>query len=226
MQNHRTIKLALILTVLVMIVGGFKKCDSSDGVFRGTLSEKKKSVTAKGVKVGSATKINPALLPLIDQGIDDLFRIAAAPPNNYAIPISHPDFKVWLFPRSNKCINPAFLVDATGSPYEGSEWDKNPDPNKCEICAAGMTIFHTNGPGMLVVDDPGIMRTIVRYESEHGLLFYVDRVRFSATMYHPPPHPILGEGDALAASEVAHLVFATKDIPFNDAERICLMLTK
>lgn len=192
-------KKIIVTSLLIILISLGASCDDED-VYKGRLSEKYIEYSTKGVRVASRYKINNGLLPLIDQGLDDLFRIASNPPNSYEIPRTHSDYNVWLLPRSNKCISPGFLVDATGSPYEGSEYDKDPSPDRCLICAAGMTIFtgtigNPERPGMIIVDDPGTVRLVTRYEGEHSLLFYVDRPRYNATMYHPPPHPILIDGE-------------------------------
>ena len=112
----------------------------------------------------------------------------------------HAAYEIFIFPRSNKCINPAFLVDGVGSPYDQSEWDKNPEVGKVELCVAGMTIRGgrpgegtVGRPGMVITDDIGSMVNVVRYEAEHNILMEVDVLKYLETRYHGEGtgHPIL-----------------------------------
>ena len=195
----------ILISVLMFLTLAAVGCGDDKGVFHGEIYEKHRTITAKGVQVRSGQEIPTALLPEIDAGLDDLFRIAAGPPNGYAGFSTHANYTVWLMPRSPKCVNPSFLIDASHTVYEGSEWDKNPDPEICELCVAGMLILNGTLPGMMVADDLGQMRTIVRYEGEHNLLLEVDRERFAATQYHIGPnsgHPILGEGESLVGPRI------------------------
>lgn len=203
-------RIILSLLLVAFISTGFKCGGGSkdDGVFRGTLYSNHTRLTADGATIASRTPISAAFSPLVDAGFADVNRIASLPPNNYDVsdlPASR--YRVWLFPRSSLCENPGFVVDATGSPYEGSEWDKDPSPTRCLICAAGMTIMQgfptITGPGMVITDDMGIMRTIVRYEAEHSILFYKDSARYVETQYHTngQGHPILGEGPPVSIAE-------------------------
>lgn len=174
------------------------KCDSkptNDGIFRGKLFIDNQLRTPQGAEVFSGYAINTELLPLIDAGINRLNEIASAAPNNYSNLASPSAYKVYLFPRSPRCENPAFLIKANTSQNDGSIWDKDERPGKVALCAAGMVVGSESNE-MLVVDDAGIMPTIVRYEGEHLALFHVHRERFEATKYHSATsyHPILGEG--------------------------------
>lgn len=173
---------------------------SSEGVYRGSFRTDNEAKTPKGVRVVSGQRIDASILPIIDAQLDDLFAIASAAPYNYSGFSTHAAYMVAVFPRSNLCQEPAFLIDATGSPYEGSEWDKDPSPTRCLLCAAGLTFRNgaspnsVGSPGMVVTAD-GIKSTpIVRYEGEHNLLVEVDREKFNATQYHTGTnggHPIL-----------------------------------
>lgn len=203
--------------------GGIKVPDGE--IYNGVTYERETLMTPAGAKIGWNKSINPAFGPLVDGGLSDLNWIASSPPNNYDVsdmPASR--FTVWLFKRSSFCINPAFLVNATGTPYEGSEWDKDPSPNRCLVCAAGMTIFkgypNPHSPGMVITDDMSIMRTIVRYEGEHGLLFFKDPLRFSQTIYHTDGqgHPILGNGPPEFSA------LAMKPLPFKDFKFVSIEL--
>jgi hypothetical protein len=238
MNPTKPIGFFIIALLLFVFVTAFKCGGGYDeGVYGGVLYSNHTLLTPAGATIASRNSIDPAFGPLIDAGIEDVNRIASAPPNNYDVsdlPASR--YRVWLFPRSPLCENPAFLVNATGSPYEGTEWDKDPRPDRCTICAAGLTIFQgfpqPTGPGMVITDDVGIMRTIVRYEAEHSILFYKDGERFNATQYHTngQGHPILGEGPPVGEAKVVRI---PEDIVVPGGERLavkgkdaCIILTK
>jgi hypothetical protein len=186
-------------------------------IFQGRLYQNKQLKTPDGATIYAKSDVDAAFGPLVDAGLHDAFRIAAAPPNNYDMSRFTVDwYKVWLFPRSSHCENPAFLVDATGSSYEGSEWDKDPSPNRCLVCAAGMTMMYglpIDGPGMVITDDMGIMRTIVWFEAEHSILWYVDPERYNATQYHDHDHghPIMGYGPP-SSEKFAAWITKNKDL--------------
>src|SRR6185369_6703550 len=118
---------------------------SDKEIFHNEIDTDHSAVTPKGIQVKAGKNIDPALLPLFDQGLADLFRIASDKkygyrpcPGEAPCFTLHNSYTIYLFPRSPHCQDPAFLVDATGSPYEGSEWDKDPSPSRCLLCAAGM----------------------------------------------------------------------------------------
>lgn len=238
------------LLVFILPVLGLKGCPKkvpfhtdNDGVYRGKLYEDKKLTTPKGIQMVSKFAINPELAPLADLGIDDLLKVASAPPNNYDVSdMPHSRFKIWIFPRSSKCIEAAFLVVADGTPYDGTEYDKDPAPGKTLLCAAGMTVMQglmADHPGMVVTDDKAMMRRIVRYEGEHSVLFYKDAQRYVDTQYHVGTdmgHPILGDGPpglldgsgmALKAVEVISPAdfSPAEDIHVKAGDKFCVVLT-
>ena len=231
-------KFFLILFVLVFATLGFK-CGKSgggnpdDGVFRGRLYKDQRAVTTKGATVFSRTAVNSQLLPLVDEGLDKLFDVSSRL-NNYTTGLNHNQYNVYLFPRSFKCENAAFLVSADGSPYDQSEWDKDPRPGVCTLCAAGMMV-DPNDYGMLVVDDVAIMPVIVRYEGEHLILYHNDRERFTATMYHiGSGHPIMPDDSGNRAVQKSFkelsitlqetVKFGEKTLP--KGTQVCILLTK
>lgn len=177
----------IILALIVAFSLGFRGCgDKDDGVYRGSYSTKNRAKTPKGVNVVSANKINTALFPLIDAGIDTLY--AAARTEGYP-GLSHSAFTVALFPRSPECINPGFLVAANGSVYDQTEWDKDTRPWYVTLCAAGL---HPGGNVMIVADDSSHMHNIVNWEGEHVVLLNFDSARWAATSgLHN--HPIFGQ---------------------------------
>lgn len=239
MKKIFTLFISFISAIILFVFSACpsKKTSDEKGTFRGTLYENVKKNTAKGVRVYSANNIDEALLPAIDAGLDKLFKIATSAPNNYPVNVGHNGYNVWLFPRSPKCINPSFLVNADGSPYDNGEFDKDPRPGVVRVCAAGMMVDGL-GYGMLVVDDLATMPTIVRYEGEHIVLLHHDPDRFAATMYHTDnSHPIMPDTDGSFASDdlqnVKNISFSLpEDLKFKDrlfaakGSTICVLLSK
>lgn len=179
-----------------------------DGVFRGMLPNTTQGKTPKGVTIKAYGKVDTRAYAQIDQGLDVAFDIAERV-YGYTGFKRHASYTVYIFPRSQKCINPAFLVDGTGSPYDQSEWDKNPEPGKIELCAAGMMMrdglpgdTDLGNPGMVITDDIGQMANAVRYEAEHNILIECDIPKFLATRYHTQGqgHPILPDSNELVVS--------------------------
>lgn len=234
MKNFTTFALLLLVSVVVFAAGcPIKKKTSGrwvdDGVFRGKLFEKHSAKTPKGIPVHSGDAISQDVLPRIDAGIDKLFRIAAAPPNSYDVSdMTHSYFNVWLYRRAPSCTDAAFLVEATGSPYADTIWDKDPRPGHAMVCAAGMNV-NEEGGGMVLVNDVDMLETVARYEGEHLLLYRKDRKRWTDTMYHADGtgHPLLGEEQGTASHKneviapdlhVVHFEYAGKPH--------CVLLTK
>ena len=143
-----------------------------------------------GVRVLSATPIDESLFASIDAGLSDVRERAAHPPNNYTNIPTHGQFSVGLWPRSNKCINPGFTTRLPdGNPWDGTEYDKDPEPGKVLLCVAGLAPAYGNSQGgiptgtygVLVVNDAGIMRQITDFEAEHELLYALDINKWMAT---------------------------------------------
>lgn len=195
MRKFQLVNILITIALLTMAL----KCNKSDGadsgIYRGRLFTNHQMVTPQGASVFSRTAINAELLPHIDAGITRLNEIATAEPNNYDNLAEPSEYKVYLFPRSPRCENPAFLIETNGGFYDGGEFDKDPRTGFVAICAVGL-VTGTSDYSMLVVDDAGVMSQIVRHEGEHILLWHADHPRFLATMYHDATnyHPILGDG--------------------------------
>jgi hypothetical protein len=182
------------------------------GFYRNNFQTDYKERTSKGALVVSGKSIDPAILPMIDAQLDKLFDVARSygyqdnttPGDNHFM--LHASYRIALFDRSPRCENPAFVVDASGSPYEGTEWDKDPSPSRALICAAGMMFrdnippggvnYYKGTPGLLVTVDGIKTSEIVRYEGEHNVLLEADQEKFAQTQYHTGSgggHPILPE---------------------------------
>lgn len=239
------IKSFLIVFVLALAALGFKcggggsKDNPDDGVFRGQVYTDHAATTAKGAKLYSRNPVDAILLPLADEGLDTLFRIASAAPNNYTTGLAHSLYTIYLFPRSPRCESPAFVLDASGSPYDQTEWDKDTRPGKVLLCAAGMMAGGSQY-SMIVAGDASIMREIVWFEAEHLILFNNDYPRFQETMYHTGGngHPILRDSEGEFSKkttdngyqEYSYKLSENLEISDNQilakGTRICALLTK
>ena len=187
------ISLSFICFAVMLLVN----CGSDTGVYKGVRFSNH-TKTAKGVSVYGPTTADDQTKRLIDAGLDTVFQIAAGPPNNYTGFTGHDTYTVWLQQRSSRCEQAGFLVDATGSPYEGTVYDKDPAANRCLICAAGMMMLNNGRPGMVVVNDPAVISTVVQYEGEHNILWQTDLPRYQQTQFHTGSgHPILGGSGSL-----------------------------
>ena len=222
------LRTALLLTITIIIAAAFS-CDKDPSVLKmGSLPNKVKSSTAAGVRVQSNQPVSEAVKTKIDAGISKAFATAEAEPNNYSGFKRHDTYTVWLMPRSSKCTQAGFLIDASGTEYEGSYWDKDPSPNRCLICAAGMMLTHNFQPGMILVDDAATVENAARFEAEHNILWEVDMLRFAATQFHQEGqgHPILGDGPpSKAATLTAPVAFSGSGISVRKGDAFCVLVT-
>lgn len=224
-----------------------------DPTYTGSLSDKYAVTSPKGVVIHSGTSIAANVPQIVDQQLDDLFRIAQAPPNNYK-PCpggtyddpnancfsTYATYHVWLVPRAPQCETPGFTVLQDSAPWpdgydnDPNGWDKDPRPGHTLLCVAGF--MATGGsqmkglqaPGMAVVDAIDQM-PIIRYEGEHNLLAQADPNRYGATQFHTGTnggHPILGNGPATMKGRMAPA--RMPDIPkkVTDAHGDQLLITK
>lgn len=185
-------------------------CPSSgDPEFTGRLSSKHSVKSPKGVTINSGLEIPSAIPPAADRGLDKVFSIAEAPPNNYHNFKRHSHYTIWLFPRNReKCQQAAVyrFYDRT-TVYDQGPFDKDPRPGKTGLCFAGFMLRQNIGPagplgdpGMLIVDDAQTVETVVWYEAEHNILLESDGPRYALTAdLHD--HPILGYGPPPAPCE-------------------------
>jgi hypothetical protein len=249
-------KLKLIAFLIVLAFTGLAfKCSSGgpQPTFTGALSDKYQAKTAKGADVHSGKKIDPQALVAVDAGLDRLFEIAAAPPNNYSGFTLNDTYTIWLLTRAAACVNPGFTeivyspawpdgYDETYTDDPANHWDKDPRPGSTLLCVAGFMALKGGGngvpgsPGMGVVDDLAQLPTIVRYEGEHNLLLQVDSERYAATQYHYGAnggHPILGDGNSFK-SESLPKGYAFIDVrklslgqgfAASDVQIICVLVT-
>ncbi len=202
----RRISLFSTFLLIALAAAAFKCGGSSDGSsssgnaeWNGMLPGRFQAVTPMGVKVRSDRPINERLFSDIDAGLSDTFATASTPPEHYDGFQRHSAYTVGLFPRSSLCQQAGFTIRADGSEWDGTDYDKDPRPGRVLLCIAGIAGQYATGMsgtvggsrGMLVVEDADIMRTIIRFEAEHEVLFEVDEARYDATSgVHA--HPLLG----------------------------------
>lgn len=206
MESWAWIVIGITVAVLGFFIWRSRRRDLSK--FTGRLPEDYRATSPKGVSVASARRITPAHLAAIDAGLDLAFQIAGSV-ERYSGFSGHNGYKVWLFPRSPKCTDAGIYQDVSGTGgWDQTEFDKNPEVGKIGICFAGKMIRHglrpgansTVGlPGMVVVDDLGLLETAVYNEAEHNILIECDGPRFERTSgVHS--HPIFGSAQTLRAS--------------------------
>lgn len=195
--------------------------------FRGLMSNKHTATSPKGVRIFSPNPITNQGAA-IDRGLDKAFAIAEAPPNNYSVFTRHNTYTVYLWPRSNKCQNPAiYQFWDRATVYDQTEYDKDPRVGKTGLCFAGIQKFNGTAsrnenpdirPGMLIVDDASTIETVTWYEAEHNILIQADYPRWIATKdLHL--HPILG-----SAAGGSNFAVAEFDLP--RGERLHGLITK
>ncbi|MBX3288403.1 MAG: hypothetical protein KF855_03565 [Acidobacteria bacterium] len=199
-------------------------CDKDrQGEYTGQWKVQSRASTPKGVKVESTSKkIDPRVLPEIDKGLDRLFEIASKPPYNYKLKRTHKDYQVTLFPRSPKCSTPGMITTAYQKAFDQTQWDKDPRPGHTALCFAGALMVQPGMlPGMIVVDNIGIMAEIVHWEGEHNVLLYHDPIKFNATKGNHN-HPLLPDGSGNFAPEVTRTAVWTG----YDGKEYCVLPVK
>lgn len=184
--------------------------DRVDVVQPGSYSTEYGTRSLKGVQIYSSRPIDSRVPALADAGLDTLF--AAARSYGYLQGLDHSSYIVSLHPRSSRCQNPGFLIDAgSSSPWDQTEWDKDKRPGKALLCVAGMlppiTIVEaqqTSSYLMQVVDDLNIIETVVRFEGEHWILLTNDNERYKATagVHAHPLLPDLDKGEMAASNKM------------------------
>ena len=148
------------------------------------------ALTPKGTRVYAVTKPNAAMLNAIDNGLTKLFSIAA---RNYKSKLSHRFYTIYIAkPDREKTNSGKYLpvISVKAAQYAGSKYDKGG-----YIYAAGIVLSFRN-PAFMIADHRkqfDLVSQIVRYETEHIVLFHNDRNRFRATADHSKGggHPIL-----------------------------------
>lgn len=164
-------------------------------VFTGKLPTKYSAVTPNGHQVYSAQPITTAKLKLIDTGIAKGHRIAREAGGYSGFSTI---YTVWLFPISDKCEAKSILQRFNSSnPYDGTEFDKDPQEGRVALCFAGrMNRVSLERGGMILADDDSVLENGAWFETEHNVLFEVDVPRYLSTQYHGEGsgHPIIPEG--------------------------------
>ena len=147
--------------------------------------------TKRGATIYGLRKPSKQLLKAIDQGFNELFKIARKngyysylKPSNYVVFIVHPDR---LTDSSGNYV-PNFAIPV--AQYAGTDYDKGGF-----MYAAGMVVGYDPGAFMIAETDKNFehVTEIVRFEGEHIVLYQNDRQRYNETADHSKGggHPIL-----------------------------------
>ncbi len=243
-MNKLTRELTIIgLMALLVFTAGFRGCEKKgtdkDWNFLAPTTNQKE--LPSGLRFASHGSISDAIMQGSQRGFDKAVRIAGQEPNNYKVLPRPSQFTIGLWPRSPRCINPGYTIRADGSEWDGTDFDKDPAPGIVRLCIAGIArqyAFGTGGEtagtfGMVVVDDVSSIENVVWFETEHEILYAVDYPRFDATSgIHA--HPLMGEGDALAATKSPYVAFnytAATDAQIGPmkvikGDKFCVLITK
>jgi len=147
--------------------------------------------TPRGVTVIAVTAPRTDVLDAIDRGFAELFAVAQR--HGYRNRLSFSDYTVFIA-KADRTIDsrgqysPDIALPA--AQYAGSYYDQGG-----YIYAAGLVLAHN--PCALVIAehnrDLGRISNVVRYEGEHLVLYYNDRVLYEKTADHSRGggHPIL-----------------------------------
>ena len=149
------------------------------------------TTTPRGAAVFAVSRPSAAMLTAIDTGLTDLFAVARK--NGYRRNLNYADYTIFIAKADrNKDSAGNYSPDiAVGAAqYAGTEYDKGG-----YIYAAGMVISNTPSAFVIAEHARDLQRVsnVVRYEGEHLVLYYNDRVRYQQTADHSRGggHPIL-----------------------------------
>lgn len=188
--------------------GGMKTPSSRDA-YMGVTFNNYQSRTAKGVLLTSLDRINPNIMPLIDQGFDEVFDVASRV-YGYRNGLDHKLYRVNLFRRSPLCENPGFVIYARAgeqNPYDNhpAGYDKDPRIGWTLLCAAGLTegedVYR-----LVFVNDLSMAQAVGRMEPEHTVIYHNNRQLWQDTLFHVTGgHPLLTDPNQKPSAESASL---------------------
>lgn len=145
----------------------------------------------KGARVYSVNKANSKMLAAIDQGLKDLFAIAAK--HNYANRTNYSDYTIFIAnPDRMKDFEGKYSPDiAVGAAqYAGTIYDKGG-----YVYAVGMVLAFNPCAFVIGEHTKNLERVseVVRFEGEHLILYHNDRKFYNKTADHSKGggHPIL-----------------------------------
>lgn len=149
------------------------------------------ATTPRGAQVYAVGRPNRQTLAAIDNGLSDLFALAAK--NNYRRRLNYSDYTIYIARADrtqdgNRQYSPDIAVGA--AQYAGTIYDKGG-----YIYAAGMVV--SNEPCAFIIAEHTKnferIAEVVRYEGEHLVLYHNDRRRYNQTADHNlgVEHPIL-----------------------------------
>lgn len=197
------IKLKFILQLVILFAAGlflFQSVSAQSRVDRILLNQATRitndqfafyAQTPKGARVYAVNKPKTAMLDAIDKGLTDLFAIARK--YNYTKRLNYADYTIFIakadrLADSNKNYSPDIAVSA--AQYAGSIYDQGG-----YVYAAGMVLSFNPSAFVIAEHTKNYQRVsdVVRFEGEHLILYYNDRVLFNKTADHSQGggHPIL-----------------------------------
>ena len=147
----------------------------------------------KGVRIYSVSRPSKEMVAAIDKGLADLFKIAKKDSFKFSRRLNHSDYTIFIA-GPDRTKNPAGKyspdIAVAAKQYAGTKYDKGGF-----IYAAGMVVAF-NPCAFLIANhkkDFGRVSEVVRYESEHLVLYHNDRKFFKRTADHSKGggHPIL-----------------------------------
>lgn len=149
------------------------------------------ATTPRGARVYSVNRAATKMLGAIDEGLEDLFAIAAK--NNYFKRTDYSDYTIFIarpdrMKDANKQYSPDISVGA--AQYAGSTYDKGG-----YIYAAGMVLAFNPCAFVIGEHTKNFQRVsdVVRFEGEHLILYHNNRRLYNQTLDHSRggSHPIL-----------------------------------
>ncbi|MCB1024374.1 MAG: hypothetical protein KDB79_08290 [Acidobacteria bacterium] len=147
----------------------------------------------KGTRIISVRKATPEMIAAIDKGLSDLFQIARSKKYRYKKRLNHSDYTIFISNsdrQKNAAGNYSPDIAVAADQYAGSKYDKGG-----YVYAAGMVVALNPCAFVIAehVKDFERVSEVVRYETEHLVLYHNDRKFFRETADHSKGggHPIL-----------------------------------
>lgn len=149
------------------------------------------ATTPEGARIYSTNRASPQMLAAIDQGLKDLFAVAAK--YKYYKQTNYSDYTIFIGkPDRTKDYQGKYSPDISigAAQYAGTVYDKGG-----YIYVAGMVLAYKPCAFLIGEHTKDFARVsnVVRFEGEHLILYHNDRKRYDETADHSKGggHPIL-----------------------------------
>lgn len=198
MNNRRFFSQTVLVVVLALLF--FQSAAAQNRVDRVLINEATRVTkdefpffanTARGARVYSVNRASAKMLGAIDEGLGDLFAVAAQ--NNYFKRTDYSDYTIFIArPDRMKDVNSQYSPDISvgAAQYAGSIYDKGG-----YIYAAGMVLAFNPCAFVIGEHTRNFQRVadVVRFEGEHLILYHNNRRLYNQTLDHSKggSHPIL-----------------------------------